>query len=124
MHRTRDEDGCPIEWEQTFDKYGFGDGDDTIYTPDVAAYLEERGYVTEWGGGCHNDYFDSIQDEDGCELVELPGIRAGHDDPREYLPAALVAALDANFKGVHPATPVTICHEADGSVSVTPGVTR
>ena len=121
MHRTRDEDGCPIEWEQTFDKYGFGDGDDTIYTPDVAAYLEDRGYVTEWGGGCHNDYFDSIQDEDGCELVELPGIRAGHDDPRDYLPAALVAALDANFKGIHPAT---VCHEADGSVSVTPGVTR
>ena len=81
-------------WDEAFDKFGFCDGDGLIMTEAVADVLRNAGYcvVTEpWG--CHNITISSIT-RDGAELIPAD-INAGYDDPRDYLPEEIIAALDA-----------------------------
>jgi hypothetical protein len=71
-------------WEEAFDKFGFGDGDSQVMTEDVADVLRSAGYrvdVEPWG--LHN--------------VVVRSIRFGYDDPRGYLPDAIIRLLDAKL---------------------------
>lgn len=80
-------------WEDAFDKFGFGDGDGQVETSAVVEVLEQAGYVVEhdvWG--LHNDVIDSIK-KDGVEQIP-DNTHIGYDDPRKYLPAAIVTLLD------------------------------
>jgi hypothetical protein len=68
----------------------------------VAAVLEQAGYVVQhdvWG--LHNDVIDSIKKD---EVEQIPGsAEVGYDNPRDYLPAAIVTLLDEKLpaaKGV------------------------
>jgi hypothetical protein len=85
-------------WEEAFDKFGFGDGDGLVMTDSVARVLIDAGYAVEsrkWG--LHNVIITSIK-LDGIE--QMPeGATVGYDDPRSYLPAAIVALLDAKVSG-------------------------
>src|SRR5690606_11796613 len=48
-------------WEEAFDKFGFGDGDDLVMTEAVADALRRHGYavtVTQWG--MHNAIITEI----------------------------------------------------------------
>lgn len=88
---------CHWHWEEAFSKFGFGDGDGLVMTEYVAAALRQAGYavITEpWG--CHNVTIASIEG-DGAELIPFDDINFGYDDPRDYLPAAIIAILDAAF---------------------------
>ncbi len=82
------------QWEEAFDKFGFGDGEAQVETDTVVAVLENAGYVVEanpWG--LHNVIITSIKDEHGNEL--LPNANTvGYDCPRGYLPTAIVDLLD------------------------------
>jgi hypothetical protein len=85
-------------WEEAFDKFGFGDGDGLVMTDSVAGVLIAAGYTVEsrqWG--LHNVVIISIT-LDGVEQIP-EGAPLGYDDPRGYLPAAIVALLDANVAG-------------------------
>ena len=80
-------------WEEAFDKFGFEDGDGPVHTHLVAQILEATGLevsCTVWG--MHNTVIHSIQ-RSGEELIPAD-IRHGYDDPRDYLPADIVALLD------------------------------
>lgn len=80
-------------WEDAFDKFGFGDGDGQVETEMVVGVLEDAGYVIEhdvWG--LHNDVISSIK-KDGVEQIP-ESADIGYDDPRTYLPAAIVTLLD------------------------------
>ena len=84
-------------WQEAFAKFGFGDGDGQVETDTVAEVLREAGYavkVETWGS--HNTVIHSIL-KDGAELIPHAAIEFGYDDPREYLPKALVALLDEAF---------------------------
>jgi hypothetical protein len=81
-------------WEEAFQKFGFGDGDGLVMTDSVAGVLIDAGYAVEsqqWG--LHNVIITSIK-LDGVEQIP-EGTTLGYDDPRGYLPAAIVALLDA-----------------------------
>ncbi len=85
-------------WDEAFLKFGFGDGDGLVMTETVADRLIEAGYDIEhhvWG--CHNDVISSIRDWQGHELIPREDIEFGYDEPRSYLPADLIALLDAAF---------------------------
>ncbi len=85
-------------WEEAFDKFGFGDGDGLVMTDHVADVLRKAGYaVTTEHWGFHNVIITSI----ALGVVEqIPdGVRLGYDDPRSYLPAALVVILDNKLNG-------------------------
>lgn len=83
-------------WEEAFDKFGFGDGDGQRETCTVVAVLEKAGYIVETSElGLHNEIIDSIK-KDGVEQIPY-GTETGHDDPRQYLPAAIVTLLDAKL---------------------------
>lgn len=85
-------------WEEAFDKFGFGDGDGLVMTGSVAGVLTDAGYVVKsqkWG--LHNVVITSIK-LDGVEQIP-EGATIGYDDPRSYLPAAIVALLDAKVTG-------------------------
>jgi hypothetical protein len=80
-------------WEQAFDKFGFGDGDGQRETCTVVQVLETAGYVvesSEWG--LHNEVIDSIK-KDGVEQIP-ESATLGYDNPRGYLPAAIITLLD------------------------------
>lgn len=80
-------------WEEAFDKFGFGDGDGQVMTEAVADTLRAAGYVVEterWG--LHNIVIVSIE-RDGVEQIPDAAI-TGYDNPRDYLPPAIVALLD------------------------------
>lgn len=89
-------------WEDAFDKFGFGDGDGQVETPTVADVLEQAGYVVDhdrWG--LHNDVISSIR-KDGVEQIPDDAV-TGYDDPRKYLPGAIITLLDEKLpvaKGV------------------------
>ena len=89
-------------WEDAFDKFGFGDGDGQVQTSNVANVLQQAGYEVDhdyWG--LHNDVIRSIK-KDGAELIPDTA-EVGYDDPRKYLPAAIVTLLDEKLpvaKGV------------------------
>jgi hypothetical protein len=85
-------------WEEAFDKFGFGDGDGLVMTDSVGGVLIDAGYAVEsqqWG--LHNVVITSIK-LDGVEQIP-EGTRLGYDDPRSYLPAAVVELLDAKVTG-------------------------
>ena len=57
------------DWEEAFDKFGFGDGDGQIETYRVQEVLQSAGYEVEsdqWG--LHNIVIDSIK-KNGLELM-------------------------------------------------------
>ena len=84
-------------WEEAFDKFGFKDGDGQIETWQIVKALEYAGYVAEehtWG--CHNTIIVSIK-KDGVEQIPSSA-NVGYDDPRGYLPAAIIAILDKEFE--------------------------
>jgi hypothetical protein len=85
-------------WEDAFDKFGFGDGDGLVMTDHVADVLRKAGYaVTTEHWGFHNVIITTIA-LGGVEQIP-DGVRLGYDDPRGYLPAALVAILDNELNG-------------------------
>lgn len=80
-------------WEDAFDKFGFGDGDGQVETSTVANILQDAGFIVEhdyWG--LHNDVISSIK-KDGIEQIPETA-EVGYDNPRTYLPAAIVTLLD------------------------------
>ncbi len=86
-------------WSEAFDKFGFNDGDGQIETNQVCDVLTEAGYqveTVEWG--LHNTIIRSIR-KDGCELLPTAGSPyvLGYDNPRDYLPADIIALLDATL---------------------------
>jgi hypothetical protein len=85
-------------WADAFDKFGFGDGDGLVMTNSVADILIAAGYAVEtvhWG--MHNVIISSIK-RDGVEQISA-GATIGYDDPRGYLPAAIVSLLDCKVIG-------------------------
>jgi hypothetical protein len=82
------------DWEDAFDKFGFGDGDGQVETDTVVAVLENAGYRVEaqpWG--LHNVIILSIKDRSGTELI-ADTVTSGYDAPRSYLPRKIVRLLD------------------------------
>ena len=80
-------------WEDAFDKFGFGDDDGQVETDTVVEVLEAAGYSVEhevWG--LHNNVISSVK-KNGVEQIPL-NATVGYDDPRQYLPAAIVTLLD------------------------------
>lgn len=93
-------------WEDAFDKFGFGDGDGVVMTADVIAVLDQAGYDAvshKWG--LHNEVIVSIT-KDGVEQIPATA-QSGYDDPRQYLPASIIALLDAKFPEAGTAMPNT-----------------
>lgn len=90
-------------WEDAFNKFGFGDGDDPVYTQDVEDTLRKEGYETEsvqWG--LHNTVIDSIK-KNGVEFVPQGKLTRGrpvlgYDNPRKYLPEKIIKLLDDKLK--------------------------
>ena len=83
-------------WTEAFEKFGFGDGDGQVETYQVVEILVDAGYdviADDWG--LHNTIIVSIK-RDGCERIphDNSSVRFGYDDPRDYLPADIVAVLD------------------------------
>jgi hypothetical protein len=84
------------KWEEAFEKFGFDDGDGIIMTDTVVATLEAAGYAVNaepWG--MHNVIITSIKRK-GRELIPAKA-KVGYDDPRKYLPKAVIKVLDAAF---------------------------
>lgn len=83
-------------WEEAFDKFGFGDGDGLVMTDVVVSVLTDAGYsVTAEPWGLHNVTIMSIKSADGTELIPSTA-NIGYDDPRSYLPHAIITLLDAD----------------------------
>lgn len=83
-------------WEEAFDKFGFGDGDSIIMTGSVAETLRANGYsVAMQRRGAHNLIITGIE-RDGVSLIPAD-TDLGYDDPRDYLPHAIVSLLDSEF---------------------------
>ncbi len=83
-------------WEEAFDKFGFDDGDGLVMTDTVVRVLTDAGYtVTAEPWGSHNVVIFSIKDASGAEQIPTD-INLGYDEPRDYLPEAIVTLLDAD----------------------------
>ena len=81
------------QWEDAFDKFGFGDGDGQVETGTVVEVLRAAGYeATAEPWGLHNIVIGSIRRK-GRELISAH-TAVGYADPRKYLPKALVRLLD------------------------------
>lgn len=84
-------------WEEAFDKFGFGDGDDLIMTEVVAEVLRRHGYTVEAKiAGLHNAIITDIT-RDGVPCIP-DDVARGYDDPRKYLPEDIVALLNFEFR--------------------------
>lgn len=84
-------------WEEAFDKFGFGDGDDLVMTETVAEVLRRQGYKVETNlAGLHNAIIIDIS-RDGASLIP-DDVARGYDDPRQYLPEDIIAILDDEFR--------------------------
>ena len=87
-------------WMEAFDKFGFGDGEDTNHTQEVVDVLKAAGYVCNPAGGMHNYYMDSLK-KDG--QVWEPNLSDGfieqmdENRPRTWLPGEVVDLLDKAF---------------------------
>lgn len=89
------------EWDEAFEKFGFGDGDEANFTHIVANYLDSLGYEVDadhWG--IHNYMIMSITKDDarynsGIKVIEFDG----YTDPRTILPKKIIAKLDKAFGG-------------------------
>jgi hypothetical protein len=85
-------------WEEAFDKFGFDDGDGPVMTDVVVAVLQDAGYrVTAETWGSHNVVIFSIKDANGAEQIPSD-INLGYDEPRDYLPEAVIALLDTDSR--------------------------
>ena len=85
------------KWEEAFKKFGFNDGDTVVHTDDVVQFLTESGYtVASEPWGLHNEIIMSIINTDGDQMIP-EGTALGYDDPRTYLPKAIVELLDQGF---------------------------
>jgi hypothetical protein len=83
-------------WTEAFEKFGFNDGDGQVETWNVESVLADAGYeASVEGWGMHNTVITSIK-KNGVEFIphDDPNVTFGYDDPRTYLPAAIVALLD------------------------------
>ena len=81
------------DWEDAFDKFGFDDGDGLVMTGTVSGVLRDAGYLVEaqpWG--LHNIVIISIKRDDINLIPETANV--GYDNPRKYLPKAIVELLD------------------------------
>lgn len=81
------------QWEDAFDKFGFGDGDGQVMTHDVVQVLRAAGYDADaapWG--LHNTTIYSIK-RDGAEVIPDKA-NIGYGNPRKYLPKEIVRLLD------------------------------
>ena len=84
------------DWEEAFDKFGFGDGDGLVMTHEVAEVIEELDYEVEYNClGMHNTVIDSIK-KDGKEVIP-ESVQTGYDNPRDYLPKDIVEHLDKTY---------------------------
>ena len=87
------------EWEEAFDKWGFGDKYGANFTDVVAEFLIGLGYdVMSDSWGIHNYMIMSLIDPRGVELMDDDKIEIGYYDPRDYLPKELIEKLDEKFK--------------------------
>lgn len=83
-------------WEEAFDKFGFEDGDGLVMTHVVVAVLTDAGYnVTAEPWGMHNVVIISITATGGAELIPSTA-NLGYDEPRDYLPEAIIKLLDSD----------------------------
>ena len=85
-------------WEEAFDKFGFNDGDGQVETETVANVLREAGYRVEtvvWG--IHNRIILSIKRDDVEQMPDRTLVAIGYDNPRGYLPKAIIELLDARL---------------------------
>jgi hypothetical protein len=81
------------QWEDAFNKFGFGDGDGQVMTHVVANVLRTAGYiVAEAPWGLHNTTIYSIK-RDGIEFIAQT-LDYGYGNPRKYLPRKIVHLLD------------------------------
>ena len=86
------------EWQEAFDKFGFGDGDGLVMTYVVADFIKELGYEVEADGwGMHNTIITEIKKGDTIVMDENQSYDLGYDDPRGYLPKDFISALDKRF---------------------------
>jgi len=87
-----------FSWRDAFDKFGFGDGDDANHTDLVADFIRSLGYVVKTENWfLHNYMISQIFDQDNNQLMKEDEIKVGYDDPGDYLPPRLVAALNERF---------------------------
>jgi len=81
-------------WVEAFDKFGFDDGNGPVMTDEVVEALRTAGYdasAESWGS--HNIVIGSIKH---LGVDQIPaGTNIGYDDPRSYLPKAIIDLLDA-----------------------------
>lgn len=93
----------PINWCESFDMYGHGDGDDCIHTSDIQRALSAAGYAVDiLDGTMHNPIVLRI-----TQVGAAPGVvysdtvpegnNPGYSNPRTALPADIVALLDRTF---------------------------
>lgn len=94
----------PVNWCESFNKFGHGDGDDCVHTGQVARVLREAGYFVEVFEGMHNPHIVTVaQEGEPGELVQFyaddmpKDNNPGYTDPREILPQEVVALLDRVF---------------------------
>jgi hypothetical protein len=81
-------------WEEAFQKFGFGDGNETIHTDDIVSLLASMGWGYNYADSSHNQYIFML--EKGGAVIEFDG----YDDEaaiRAKLPMKLVEALDKEF---------------------------
>lgn len=84
-------------WEEAFDKFGFGDGDDLVMTETVAQALRRHGYeVRTMHWGFHNTIITDIT-RDGIACIPA-NVTKGYDEPRTYLPKHVIRLLDREFR--------------------------
>lgn len=85
------------QWEDAFDKFGFGDGDGIVMTGVVADTLRKAGYeVDHQAFGIHNTVITSIR-KNGADLIPVGAVDLGYDDPHDYLPDDIIELLQKAF---------------------------
>jgi len=94
----------PINWCESFDKHGHGDGDDCVHTQQVASSLRAAGFeVDVHDDTLHNPVITEIRKAGAAGLAVIyndstPGGNILADiNPRNALPAEIVALLDQTF---------------------------
>lgn len=89
----------PWKWEDAFLSYGFDEGEHSE-THAVASTLVANGYTTEIATYADNDFIESIVKDDVEQISahDWPG----EMDPRQFLPADLIALLDKAFPAPAP----------------------
>lgn len=82
-------------WQDSFCKFGYGDGEGEALTAQVAAVLEKTGYEVRYGQwGCHSLLIYSVE-HNGAELI--PKCSIGYQRPEVYLPEEIISVLNKTF---------------------------